>query len=81
MMRTIWAGASTDTWHGALRITIDLLDRHPYRMDEDHSSGTTWRVLRTDVPHDQVEAHGEPGALWTNIPLLFNTGGNDAQGA
>ena len=65
----------------ALGITIDLLDCHPYRMDEEHCSGTTWRVLWSDAPPDEVEVRGEPGALWTDIPSLFNTGGIDAQGA
>ena len=35
-----------------LGITTDLLDRHPYRMDEDDGSTMTWRVVGVESPPD-----------------------------
>ena len=64
-----------------LGITTELLDRHPYHLDDDDGSATIWRVLWKDGPPDYVEVHEDLGIVWTDIPSLFNTGGLDAQGA
>ena len=61
-----------------LGITTDLLDRHPYRMDEDDGSTMTWRVVGLESPPDQVEVRNDSGKVWTDIPSLFNIGGPDA---
>ena len=64
-----------------LGISTNLLDCHPYRIDEDNGSTATWRVLWTEGPPDQVKVYEDSGTVWTGIPSLFNTGGPNAQGS
>ena len=53
-----------------LGITIEVLDGHPYQIEENASDDDVvygWRVLWDETAPPDVDAHGAPGSLWTNI--------------
>lgn len=54
----------------SLGISTELLDQHPYELDEESgtpSTGFQWRIVWEDAPPPGVSVNGSPGSLWSDI--------------
>lgn len=67
------ARASDQRMADHIGISVDTLEDYPYQLDENVSDDGLvygWRILWENGAPPGITAHGAPGSLWTDIPVL-----------